>query len=109
MRFLLDAQLPPALALRISEAGHLGFHVSASLSGDAEDLAVAQEANRLGAVLVSKDADFVQLSARGLLHQPFVWVRSGNMTTARLWYLLGPLLPAIVLAVEAGERVIEVR
>lgn len=87
----------------------MGLHVSASLPGNAHDLAVAGEANRLGAVLVSKDADFVQLSARGLLQTPFVWLRSGNMTTARLWYLLDPLLPAIVLAVEAAERVIEVR
>lgn len=109
MRFLLDAQLPPRLAAKISGAGYEAIHVGDVLPLDADDLAVAGEANRLKAVLVSKDEDFVDLSGRGVLQAQFLWIRSGNMTTAKLWMILEPLLPDIERAFVAGEKIVEVK
>lgn len=109
MRLLLDAQLPPGLARRLTEVGHEAFDLFDLLPPDASDMAVAERANELRAVLVSKDEDFLNLVARDILTMPFIWLRSGNMTTARLWENLEPLLPRIQEALAAGERVIEIR
>jgi predicted nuclease of predicted toxin-antitoxin system len=109
MRFLLDAQLPRSLAQRICESGHEAFHMTESLPMSATDIEVAEKANSLNAVLVAKDEDFVSLSARDILRTPLLWVRSGNMTTRRLWLLLEPLLPEAVCAFEAGDRIVEIR
>jgi predicted nuclease of predicted toxin-antitoxin system len=109
LRFLLDAQLPQALTARFSEAGHTAFHMLERLPADASDLDVARAANLLGAMLASKDEDFVDLSVRGVLQTPFLWIRSGDMTTARLWMRLAPLLPEAVRAFQAGERIVEIR
>lgn len=109
MRLLIDAQMPPELAVRLSGAGHEAVHVFDRLPPDASDIDVAAEANRLGAILVSKDEDFVDLAARGILTMQLLWVRSGNMTTKRLWRLLEPLLPEIESAFAADERIVEIR
>jgi hypothetical protein len=39
---------------------------------------------------------------------PVVWVRFGNTTSAVLWRSLEPLLPGILMALNSGERLIEV-
>lgn len=109
MKLLLDAQLPPALAGRLSQVGHEAVHLFDLLPGDASDGDVASAANRLGAILMSKDEDFVDLAARGVLTAPLLWIRSGNMTTARLWALIEPLLPEIERAFAAGEKMVEIR
>lgn len=109
MRFLIDAQLPPGLARRLVAAGHEASHVFEILPADASDMEVAAAANRLDAILFSKDEDFVALAITGRLLQPLLWIRSGNMTTVRLWSTLEPLLPEIEAAYAAGERIVEVR
>lgn len=108
MRFIIDAQLPPRLVERFQAAGHDAVHVFSVLAADATDLEVASEANRLKAILLTKDEDFVDLSVRSVLQGPLFWLRSGNMTTDRLWQTIEPLLPAIESAINAGESVIEV-
>jgi predicted nuclease of predicted toxin-antitoxin system len=109
MRFLLDAQLPPGLVGPLTQSGHECVHVTQHLAGDASDAAVAELAGALDAVLMTKDADFFDLSTRGILKAPLVWVRCGNMTTRRLWERIEPLLPTIVAVIEEGQRVVEIR
>jgi predicted nuclease of predicted toxin-antitoxin system len=109
VRFLIDVQLPPALATRLAEVGHEATHVTDHLAADADDREVAELAAKLEAVLISKDEDFVDLSMRALLSTPFLWIRSGNMTTRRLWAMLEPSLPTIVEAFNSGERIVELR
>lgn len=109
MRFLVDAQLSPMLARRLREAGHEATHVTEQLAGVAHDIEVAHFAAATGAVLVTKDEDFTDLAARGILQTPLLWIRLGNMTTTRLWALLEPSLPAVVAAFEGGEQIVEVR
>jgi predicted nuclease of predicted toxin-antitoxin system len=61
MRFLVDAQLPPALCGWLRERGHEAVHVFEIGLIAASDEAVAARAEADGAVLVSKDEDFVTL------------------------------------------------
>ena len=95
MRFLIDAQLPPGLAARLPDDGH--------------DLPAGVHLQRCGAILVSKDEDFADLSRRGVLMVPLLWIRLGNTTNATLWHRLAPLLPEIESAFSAGEKIVEIR
>lgn len=58
MRFLVDAQLPPALARRIQAGGHVAEHVFDIGLSRAKDRDVRSHAESTGAVIVSKDEDF---------------------------------------------------
>ena len=61
MKFLVDAQLPPALCAWLRERGHQAVHVFEMGMEAASDAEIAARAEADGAVLVSKDEDFVTL------------------------------------------------
>jgi predicted nuclease of predicted toxin-antitoxin system len=109
LRFLVDAQLPPGLARRLEASGHEAIHLHDVMNPEATDMEVASEANRRQAILVSKDEDFADLSQRGILVTPLLWIRCGNVTNVRLWQVLEPLLPTIEGAFASGDRIVEVR
>jgi predicted nuclease of predicted toxin-antitoxin system len=106
LRFLIDAQLPPALARRIESLGHRAEHVFELGLAQATDAQVRTTAAESGAVIVTKDEDFVV--HRVLHHGPsVVWVRTGNTRRAELLTRFDAELPAIVAALERGETLIE--
>ena len=108
MRFLIDAQLPPALARWLTARGHEATHLLDHGLLGAGDTAVWAEAKRLGAVIVSKDEDFVHLRTLNPEGPTLVWVRVGNTTRRELLAWFGRLLPDIEQALIAGERLVEV-
>lgn len=59
MRFLVDAQLPPALARWLIEKGHEAQHVGDTGLQAASDGAIWDYAAREGAVIVTKDEDLL--------------------------------------------------
>ncbi|MQY30323.1 DUF5615 family PIN-like protein [Nocardia aurantia] len=111
MKFLVDAQLPPALARAITGEGHDAIHVCDIELTSASDHAVWEEATRLEAVIVTKDEDFVTISrSRGGDSTPaVVWLRAGNCSKKALLEGFLPILPTVVHMLAAGERFIEVR
>lgn len=58
MRFLVDVQLPPALARWLVERGHQAGHVADLGIAGASDRVVWERAAITGAVIVTKDEDF---------------------------------------------------
>jgi predicted nuclease of predicted toxin-antitoxin system len=60
MRFLVDAQLPPALERWLVAAGHEAEHVADRGMQDASDTAIWDLALQERAVLLTKDEDFAQ-------------------------------------------------
>jgi len=109
MRFLVDAQLPPALAGLLRERGHQAEHVIDIGPADAPDGALWRYALAHSAVIVTKDEDFADMVAVGGTTPPIVWVRTGNVRRAALLAWFDPLIPRIVAAVDAGERLVELR
>jgi predicted nuclease of predicted toxin-antitoxin system len=61
MRFLVDAQLPPALARILSAKGFEAEHVFDVALGAADDSAVWQHATATQAVIITKDEDFASM------------------------------------------------
>lgn len=109
MRFLVDAQLPPALARLLAEHDHHAEHVIDIAPGDTPDAVLWQYALDHEAVIITKDEDFVDLVARSRVSPAIVWVRAGNTTRRALleWFL--PRLDTIIEMVEAGDTLIELR
>jgi predicted nuclease of predicted toxin-antitoxin system len=58
LRFLVDAQLPPALARRIESLGHAAEHVADRGLAKAPDNQIRACAGETGAVIVTNDEDF---------------------------------------------------
>ena len=109
MRFLLDAQLPPALADWLREQRHHAEHVLEIDLAQKDDNAVWAHAARAGAVIISKDEDFAEWIKRGRTGPYVVWLRIGNCSNRALREWLEALLPSILKKLEEGERLIEVR
>ena len=123
MNFLVDAQLPPALARWIVSHGHQAAHVldiGLHAAGDGQIWEFARGewwvidgiwggARGEPVVIISKDEDFVD---RWLLSEqpvPFVWIRKGNCSNDALLAWLEPLWPEAVKRLEQGEKLIELR
>ena len=107
MKFLVDAQLPPALAGWLRDRGHEAEHVFEIGMVGATDVEIAARAEQVGAVLVTKDEDFTALRLPdrfGLL-----WLRCGNATNRALFAWLEPRWPEIERLLSAGEHFVEAR
>ena len=108
LRFLVDAQLPVALARWLVAAGYIADHVSDLGLEAASDTVIWQEALRLHAVIVTKDEDFVVPRRKPPVPQ-VVWVRMGNCTKAQLLTRMTASFDDVVAALAGGEKVVELR
>lgn len=107
MHFLVDAQLPPALCRWLNERGFEAEHVGAALGVAAPDREVARYAEANGRVLVTKDDDFALRFPPSRYR--LLWLRCGNMGNKALReWLIQRWLPVLV-RLEAGDMLIEVR
>lgn len=60
MRFLVDAQLPRRLALRLEALGHEAVHtLDLQMGNRTPDLLICQQADATDAAVITKDADFI--------------------------------------------------
>jgi predicted nuclease of predicted toxin-antitoxin system len=110
MRFLVDAQLPPALVERLLAGGHEAEHVGERQMQTASDAAIWDYALATSAVIVTKDEDFAQrkvltASATG---PAVVWIRLPNTRRRDLLIWFETVMPQILAALERGETLIEV-
>jgi predicted nuclease of predicted toxin-antitoxin system len=113
MRFLVDAQLPPALA-RFLTANHHGVEMSAEHVADvglqaADDSAIWNYALQHQCIIVTKDEDFPQRQKQNPVAPTVVWLRIGNTSRRALLQWFEPLIPQIFAMVEQGNRLIEIR
>ncbi len=107
-RFLVDNQLPAALAHWLQARGHQAEHVLALGMGQTADALIWQHAAQTGAVIVTKDEDFAQLTILRPEGVRVVWLRVGNCRTAALIATFERLWPEIVRQLDAGAGLIEV-
>ena len=108
MRFLVDAQLPPALARWLVGQGHEARHVADIGLSASSDSEIWDRAQADGAVIVTKDEDFALRTMRSRIGPQVVWLRIGNSRRRTLLLWLEPWLPTILEALDRGERLIEV-
>lgn len=109
MRFLVDQQLPPALARFLETAGHTAQHVREIGMKEAGDGAIWRHAAANQIVMVSKDEDFYFLALSPGSTGRLVWVKIGNCRKQTLIDRFRSQLEAIVAALESGSRIVEIR
>lgn len=110
MRFIVDAQLPPALARCLAGHGHQAEHVADIGMADAKDSPIWEYALQHGAVIVTKDEDFPHRLNQNPEKAPsIIWLRIGNTSRRALLEWFEPLMPQIELLLEQGNQFIEVR
>jgi len=108
MRFLVDAQLPPALARWLSEQGHQAEHVMDCGLQSASDREIWDFATASVAVIVTKDEDFAQRRALTDAGPSIIWIRLPNSRRRDLLDWFEKALPDILNALEHGETLVEV-
>ena len=108
MVFLVDAQLPPALAQWLAERGHAAAHVMDVQLERADDAAIWEYALRTGGVILTKDEDFAKRRMVTTAGPAIVWIRIGNTANPELLRQMEQHLAHIVSALLQGEPLIEV-
>lgn len=108
MRFLVDAQLPPALAYWLREMGHDARSVREEGLRDASDSVLWEHAITHDRVIITKDEDFADRSVASRAGPRILWLRIGNCTNDALFTWLLPLLPTILDQLSADHRLVEV-
>ncbi|MFZ3005896.1 MAG: DUF5615 family PIN-like protein [Phenylobacterium sp.] len=110
MKFLVDAQLPLALAEWLRANGHQADHVAQIGLLSATDQQIWAAALASQSVLVTKDRDFAEWAITREPAPQVLWVRIGNSRNpsliARLetvWDLVGESLVSGARVVEAGR------
>jgi predicted nuclease of predicted toxin-antitoxin system len=109
MRFIVDAQLPPDLALFLRNQGHWAKAVCEVGLRDADDREIWDYALREQAVVITNDEDFaLRVIGNRKMIPTVIWLRVGNCSNRALIAWFGPLLPKIIEAIQNGEKLIEI-
>lgn len=80
MRFIVDAQLPPALARMLVDLGHEAQHVVDVNLQAVDDSVIWDFALDYAAVLLTKDDDFPHRFHQSVHTPVVVWLRVGNVS-----------------------------
>ena len=111
MKLWIDAQLSPALAPWICEMFPSLEATSLKWLGmrDATDIDVFRAAREIGAVIMSKDVDFLELLKTYGPPPKIIWITCGNTSNDHLKNLLITALPKAIAFLEGGESLVEIR
>lgn len=109
MKFLIDQNLPVGLLDVLSALGHEAVHVKPLGLSTAPDERIWRTAESLGAVIVSKDSDFMSFVARGATGTALVRLRIGNCSNTALYDIVRRAWAGVIDRLGEGETVVEVR
>jgi predicted nuclease of predicted toxin-antitoxin system len=88
MKLLFDQNLSPRLVERLTDIFPDSTHVSLKGLDRAMDDVVWKWAREYGFTIVTKDADFNELSTLRGFPPKIIWIRAGNRTTAQIERLI---------------------
>ena len=109
MKFIVDAQLPPALAKALRERGLDAVAVREIGLREADDLGIWNYAIENNAAIISKDEDFAERFLASPSAPVVIWLRIGNTSNQNLLAWLMPLWPEVERRIDAGDRILELR
>jgi predicted nuclease of predicted toxin-antitoxin system len=108
MRFLIDAQLPPALSALLVAKGHDAVRVADRLMASASDAVIWDFAVQTQAAIIMKDEDFGRRKVLSDDGPSVIWIRLQNTRRRQLIDWFETVLPVLVAGLERGETLIEV-
>jgi len=108
LRFLVDAQLPPALARWLAANGHEARHVADLGMQAASDAAIWDHALSSKSAIITKDEDFAQRLVLAGDGPVVVWLRLPNTRRRDLLAWFERVMPDVLTALARGETLVEV-
>jgi len=109
MNIWLDAQLSPAMAAWISAEFEVSVVAVRDLGlREAKDREIFLSARQAGAVVMTKDRDFVRLVEELGSPPKVIWLTCGNTSNTRLKEILKQTFNKTMELVEAGEQIVEI-
>jgi predicted nuclease of predicted toxin-antitoxin system len=107
----IDAQLSPALAPWATETipELSAFSLKWLDLRDATDLEVFMAAREQGAVVLTKDVDFVDLLVRHGPPPQVIWLTCGNTSNLFIKEMLLARMPVAIKLLARGEALVEIR
>ena len=109
MTVWVDAHLSPGIARWLAGAFGVEARPMRELGlREAEDETIFMAARRAGAVIISKDSDFVELLERLGPPPQIVWLTCGNTSDAELRRIFGVRFAEARRLLESGENLIEI-
>lgn len=109
LKFLVDNQLPGALARLLTAQGFECIHVLDRGLAQAPDLQIWRYVAEHGMVLISEDEDFFHIAGRQDSTVQLVWIRLGNCRKKDLFAAIDRVWAQVLERLDAGDRVIEIR
>ena len=109
MKFLVDNQLPLALAKYLQKRGFDCEHVLDVGLAECLDSEICRYAETHDQIIVSKDEDFFYIASQSRAKIRLVWVRLGNCRTEPLLAAFERLWPSIEASLNSGDRIVEIR
>jgi len=107
--YIVDAQLPPALASMLRKEGFQAIHVTDIMLQDTDDSEIWEHAIKHDLIVVTKDEDFPRSKLQSKVSPRIVWVRIGNTSRKALLEWFKPLIPTIEARLAEGNTLIEIR
>jgi predicted nuclease of predicted toxin-antitoxin system len=109
MTIWVDAHLSPAIATWITSTFEIEAIALRDLGlRDAEDVDIFAAAQAQGAIVLTKDSDFVDLVERLGPPPQIIWLTCGNTSNAKLREILSKTLPKALELLAAGEALVEI-
>ena len=109
MKFIVDAQLPPALARFLSAKGENVIHVldrQMMESSDTEIWALALQENW---IIITKDEDFQVRASVSTVFPSIIWIRIGNCSKKVLLDFFEQNWQSIKDELNAGAKLVEIQ
>ena len=109
MRFVVDNQLPPALARFIgSEFDCSSLHVIDIGLRNASDAEIWRYCSKSQSVLISRDEDFASMALQAPTAK-LIWVRIGNCRKEFLLDVFRQVWPRLLHQLQSGAGIVELR
>jgi predicted nuclease of predicted toxin-antitoxin system len=109
MNIWVDAQISPAIAAWLSTNFATDAVALRDLGlRDATDREIFLAARREAVIVMTKDADFINLLEELGSPPQVIWITCGNTSNARLRQILAVTLPQAIKLLESGEQMVEI-
>jgi predicted nuclease of predicted toxin-antitoxin system len=109
MIFWIDAQLSPQLATWLTERFGIEAHAVRDLGlREATDREIFEAARAAGAVVLTKDKDFMEMATRLGMPPQILWITCGNTSNKRMREILEQTLPDALKLLAADETLVEI-
>ena len=109
MKIWIDAQLPPTLAIWVTDTFAIeAFSLRDIGLRDAKDIEIFESAKITNVIIMTKDSDFVDLVCRLGIPPQILWLTCGNVTNRNLRQLLRITLPDALEQLQQGEMIVEI-